>query len=997
MRVKSVLLNVVPPPRRPVTWFCALPLAIFLVVFLGGCLYLELAQIVAFTWPTAFAFALLAPWLWWMHEAGYSGLRGMRSQVALAARFLVLAAFILVLAEPRAVRLSNILSVVYALDLSDSISESAADGALKYIVRTASEKPEKDEAGLVVFGRDVAVELPPRVSFPFEAVNSRPRRDGTNIEKGLSLAAAMVPDTRQGRIVLVSDGAMTEGSLSRILDQLKARSVPVDVLAVQYDHEHEVWLEKLELPRTVKLGETYEAAVILSTLKAGSGKLVLKENGEVVAQERVQFVPGKNRFAMSLKLRKPGFYEYIATIDIPPGRDGWAKNNIAVNHLYLKGKGKVLVVTDPAGKADDWTHLVDARERAQREVDRCTGIEFPREAFPLLPYDCILFVNVPADAFDAVQLQALRDAVYHQGTGFLMVGGKNSFGPGGYHRTPVEQALPVTMDVTQKKVLPKGALVIILHTCEFAEGNTWGKRIAKEAIRVLSGQDEVGILVYDWQGAETWLFPLTPAEQYNELVPKINRAQIGDMPSFATTMRMALNALKASDAGQRHMIIISDGDPSPAPPPLIKSFQTEQISISTIAIYPHGGPGGGSTMIMRLMARDTGGRYYEPQDPRRLPSIFIKEAKTLRRSMIQNKDFVPAVHTPTTVLKGIEGLEMLHGLVLTTAKARATTILRVPETEDLDPVLATWRYGVGKTAAFTSDLSSNWGVDWIASENYAPFVRQLITDIARSSRQDHLRLRTFAEAASGTILVEDFHPEPSFLEVRAHVSGPDGKAETIELKQIGPRRYRGDFPIWGNGHYQIVATGIGPGRDERALGRFAVPYSPEYLRFRSNPLVLQRIAERTGGRVLTGDEKGEELFLRQRKPKASSRSIVDLFLIALACLIPLDVAVRRIQIDWLLVRGWLGLDRKRRPSGRTLGALLRRKEAIQFPQRERAEPSAERPVLPPEPAQRRRGPRPEPKPKPPPVKEAPREAEPDVGTTTGRLLAMKKKWKKDQE
>ena len=114
----------------------------------------------------------------------------------------------------------------------------------------------------------------------------------------------------------------------------------------------------------------------------------------------------------------------------------------------------------------------------------------------LMPYDCVVFVNVPADSFDPVQMQSLRDAVYNQGIGFLMVGGKNSFGPGGYHRTPVEEALPVDMDIQQKKVLPKGALVIVLHTCEFPEGNVWAKRIAKEAIRVLGAQDEAGLLIY---------------------------------------------------------------------------------------------------------------------------------------------------------------------------------------------------------------------------------------------------------------------------------------------------------------------------------------------------------------------------------------------------------------------------------------------------------------------------------------------------------------------
>src|SRR6185295_18589302 len=159
------------------------------------------------------------------------------------------------------------------------------------------------------------------------------------------------------------------------------------------------------------------------------------------------------------------------------------------------------------------------------------------------PYDLVLFPNVPADMFDAVQLQALRDAIYHQGTGFAMLGGENSFGPGGYHRSIVEEVLPVTMDTAQKKVLPKGALAIVLHTCEFAEGNTWAKRIAKEAIRVLGAQDEVGLIDYGWGGTSNsggyqWVFPLTPAGQYEKLAPLINAAEPGDMPDFHKPMEL---------------------------------------------------------------------------------------------------------------------------------------------------------------------------------------------------------------------------------------------------------------------------------------------------------------------------------------------------------------------------------------------------------------------------------------------------------------------------
>jgi len=985
--VTNLWTNVLPPPRRPVTWLAGVPLVVFLALFLGSCLILDLLGILVFTRPWAFVLSAAAPWLWWMHLAGYSGLRRARAQVALAVRLMALAALVIVLAEPRAVRRSNVLAVVYALDVSDSIGD-ASDDALKFVLNTAKDKPQDDEAGLVVFGRDAAVELPPRTSFPFEAINVRVARDGTNLETGLSLAAAMVAEGRQGRIVLISDGTSTEGSLSRVLDELAARRIPVDVLPVTYDHEHEVWLEKLELPRILKAGETYEPAIILSSLKPGAGTLTLTENGQTVAKQEVTYRAGKNRFVLPLYLRGPGFYEYVATIDPPPDKDGWRRNNVAVNHIFLQGKGRILVVTDPGGNPLDWQPLVEALRDGEREVETQPSHDFPRDPFKLMPYDCVVFVNVPADAFDAVQREAVRSAVYHQGTGFLMVGGKNSFGPGGYHRTPVEQALPVTMDITQKKVLPKGALAIILHTCEFPQGNTWGKRIAKQAIRVLGAQDEVGILAFTMNG-EGWMFELTPAGEYERLVPIINRATIGDMPTFATTMKMGLDALVASDAGAKRMIIISDGDPSPPPPGLIAQFQANEISVSTVAIFPHGGPGDPSIAVMRRIAGETRGRFYHPNDPRRLPSIFIKEAKTLRRSMIQNKDFVPEVAFTSPVLKGIGQLDQLHGLVLTTAKPRAEVILKVPETEDVDPVLAVWRYGLGRTAAFTSDLSSNWGGDWLNSAHYRPFVKQLITDIARARRQTNLTLRSFAEGGRGTIVVEDFHPEGGFLEIAAEVAGPNGKSETLTLKQTGPRRYRGEFAVWGNGNYQIAASAVGSGRQERALGRFVVPYSPEYLRFRANPIVLREIARRTGGRELTPDAKGAELFLKHREPQAISRPVFDWFLIALACLIPLDVAVRRVQLDWLVIRSWFGLDRARGPSDETLGALLRRKESIEFPETEAGErrlappPSAARPAL--------RRPAPKPKPKPETRREEP---ETDATSTTGRLLRAKKRWQK---
>lgn len=989
----------IPPARKPVTGRALAPLLVFLVVFAGAVFGLSSASLLRFTRPEAFWLIALAPWFWWLHHTGGSGLSGGRAVVALFVRLCLVGTFVLLLAEPRAVRKSDTLSAVYALDVSDSMGDKVSDQALSWIMQTVQQKPEKDEAGLVVFGRDAAVELPPRPTFPFETINSRVGRDGSDLAKGLSLAAAMLPEGNQGRIVLVSDGNETDGSVTSVLDELKSRGIAVDVLPIGFSYDKEVWLERLDLPKVVKQGETYEATVLLNSLSPGRGTLRLQENGKVIFEKPVDYTAGKNRYSLPLYLREPGYYEYVATIDPAPGADGWKENNVAVGELYLKGEGKVLVVTGGKNDVRDWEPMVNALRASQRIVQTRYAYEFPRDAVSLLPYDLVIFPNVPADEFDAQQLQSLRDAVYHQGTGFVMLGGPNSFGPGGYHRSAVEEVLPVTMDTTQKKVLPKGALAIILHTCEFAEGNTWAKRIAKEAIRVLGAQDEVGLLDWSYGGQNngmSWVFPLTPAGQYEKLAIAINNAEPGDMPDFGTGMQMALNALKASDASAKHTIIISDGDPAPPPPELVQGFVDAKISVSMIAINPHGGV---DISKMQSIAELTGGRYYFPQDPSLLPSIFIKEAKTLKRSMLQNRVFVPQVEFPSPILKGLDAVPPLRGLVLTTIKPRANLIFRAPpekpeDADQIDPVLATWRFGLGTTAAWTSDLARSWGTDWVDWDKYNAFVKQLAQEVSRVDRKSELQMRTYASGGQGIISIEDFAKEESFLDLAAKVTGPRGEAVNVPLKQVAPRRYQGSFPLWGKGRYQVMAAGAGSAggkeRNEQAIAGFAVPYSAEYLRFRSDPVLLKQIADRTGGRLLSAADT--DLFHPPRTTRESSRPIFDLFLFALCLLVPIDVGIRRVQLDWDVILGWFHPRRAEAAEG-TMGALLQRKAAVKEQLEEvRAErpapvsnlPRRVAPTSPPKPAT----------PKEPPKSPEPESQEPQ--STTERLLARKRKRQDEQ-
>ncbi|MEZ5326242.1 MAG: VWA domain-containing protein [Verrucomicrobiales bacterium] len=990
-RVSDIFSTWFPKKRQAVSFSSALVWIVFLVVYAVAVIACEWQGWLRFSYWSAFWIMVLTPWFWWMSLHGYSALGQTRSNVALVVRLLLLGLFAAALAEPRTVRSNTSLSAMYALDVSDSMGNAVSTAAMEFIQRTASNRQDKDSVGMVAFGSNAAVELPPRSAFPLESletINSVVGKDGTDLAKALSLSAAMLPDDAEGRIVLMSDGSATEGELTPVLEQLKARNIAVDVLPVDFDFEKEAWVERLDLPKSVKLGETYEASVLIGSLQAQKGTLVLEENGQEVFRDDIEIESGKKRISIPIKLREAGYYAYTARLIVPEDQDGWKENNLAINDIYIAGEGKILVVTDPAGDPRDAARFIETLRASRRVVEMAQAFQVPRDTLSLMPYDAVVFINVPADALDVAQMQAVRDAVRQQGVGFLMIGGANSFGPGGYNRSAIEEALPVEMDIKQRKIMPKGALAIILHTCEFADGNTWAKRITKSAIKVLGDEDDVGVLAYIWNGGnngapDTWIFPLSPADHYQQFSVKINQAQIGDMPSFVPTMTLGLNALVANDAAMKHMLIISDGDPTPPPPNLLQSFVQAGISVSTIAINPHGGQ---DISMMRSIAATTGGRYYFPQDPRQLPSIFIKEAKELKRNMIQNETFTPAVEFPSAILKGIDALPQLHGYVLTSAKAQAEVVLKSPVEDELNPVLATWRYGTGTSAAFTSDMSPNWGKDWIDWDQFQPFVNQLMIAISRVQTDSDLVLTANAEGTTGLITIDDYHETQSFLTIEAQIAGPQNRIETVTLEQTGARRYKGTFPLWGRGRYQILAAAVdSDDRTDKAVGALSVAYSPEFLNFRSDPLTLKRIASETGGRILTGKE--EALFEFERSPRESTKPAIDWFLWLLAFLLPLDVAVRRVQLDWQVIRCWFGFGKKAE-SAETMSALLKRKAEVSATI-ERAAP----------PGQRSRTA----KANAPPVKAAPQEtvkssepattAEPeDLSklSTTERLLARKR-------
>ena len=147
-----------------------------------------------------------------------------------------------------------------------------------------------------------------------------------------------------------------------------------------------------------------------------------------------------------------------------------------------------------------WRRLCDSSQLDVKLTDK-----FPASLAEMQSYDAIFLCNIAAGDLGPEAMRLLESAVRDFGVGLVCIGGDQAYAAGGYRGTPLEEMLPVEMELSSKKVLPNGALAIVCHATEFPDGNQWARDIAYAALAALGPQDEMGIVL--WDGQNRWLFP----------------------------------------------------------------------------------------------------------------------------------------------------------------------------------------------------------------------------------------------------------------------------------------------------------------------------------------------------------------------------------------------------------------------------------------------------------------------------------------------------------
>jgi uncharacterized membrane protein len=954
--------------------------------------------------PSALFLLAFLPLLYWWCRKSLSGLSRTRQVMALVLRTSIMLLLILALARLHAVRESDDLCVYFVLDQSRSIPADLRTRAFDYVneandPKGSSGQRKNDKAGLIVFGANAGIETSPCPLLAVKDIRTVLNLSTTDIAGALRLALAAFPEGMQKRIVLVSDGNENRGNAVVEAQNAAASGTVIDVLPLEYARGAEVLVDKVILPSQVLPDEEFEIKIVIQSFQTARGKLWLFVNGNAIASQDVEVFPDRpNVFTVTRTLAEPDFYTFKAVIEPEPGADTIMDNNHGYGFVDVKGDPKILIATDDPKKD---RQLAAALIEEGLRVELKGMSEIPIEPAEMQRWDLLILSNVPAAAMTGgknSQMAMVRDAVRTSGIGLIMIGGDNGFGAGGYKGTEIEEALPVDMDVRQRKLLPSGALVLVMDAVEFQNGNAWAREICKAALDGISTRDQIGVVTTEWA------IPLKEAADKADIRAQISRLQPMDVAPDGG-VPMAYEALKKATAGVKHVVVVSDsGFCNGQSYQTVDAMLADKITVSAVCIGPHTPA---MTQSMQTIAERGGGAFYFPQDPEALPQIFFKEAAVVKKSLIWEKEpFVPKLEYTTAPLSGVSATSIpaLRGYVVTTAKN--SPLVEVPLLSDNgDPILAHWRYGLGKSVAFTSDAKNRWAVDWVSWGHFSSVWAQVVRWSMRPRSGWDYTVQTRIEGSDGRIVVDAVNEKgefQNFLNLAGTITSPDIKTLDIKLSQTGPGRYEGTFHADREGTYIVNLSES----DKEGAAPFrtgvAVSYSPEYRQFETNHPLLKQLVAVTGGRML---KTTDNVFEHNLQPMKVSKPLWPMLLLIALCIFPFDVFVRRVMIDYdrvllalqpVLARlPLIGARWRHRPAPQqeTMERLMRRKREVRLEQQPRVAPrefaqlgEAGEPgegKMPPT-AGPGPGARPSPAPKPP-------SAEPQPASYTQRLLEAKKR------
>lgn len=712
--------------------------------------------------------------------------------------------------------------------------------------------------------------------------------DYTDGEQALRLALNCGSNAEQRTIYVFTDGQFNRG---RWQDAWSAVDDSALIHAVKLDKPMppEVAIADVSLPPSVRVNQGFSADVRVISTVATPAKLVVFRDGVSSYEADIEIKPGENIVrAPGMYFREKGFHAIEAAVR--PQQDTQLKNNSNRSTIVVPGEARVLYVDS---NESQMAYLKSALELEGMQVDARPATGVPSTMAELLSFDAFILSDVPADRLSFQQMQMIRTYVQEFGGGFIMLGGTESFGLGGYYNTPVEEILPVKMPIQKELNRPSLALVLVIDKSGSMSGVKieLAKRASIATADAINPRDLIGLIGFDSEARV--LLELTPAADRETIGSNIANLEAGGGTFLYPGLELAHDRLAQSNARRKHVIVLSDGQTQGfGYVERVETMSADGITLSTIGIG-----GDVDVKLLEAIASSGGGRAYFTNDFYSIPQIFTREALRASNSMLIERLVQPAVIEMDACLKDIDPDEipLLAGYVATTPRTNADTIMA---SDSGDPLLAKWRYGLGRTAAFTSEAKPRWAEDWIAWEDFAKFWSQLIRSITGENLARTVSVECgHALEGNGVRLWADLRDATGgfVTDAKVELSTPteNGRTRNLPVEHVGPGLYDARLPELEFGRDQQFVWRVTVGEKEHAPVSygFVHSFSPEFQTLGVNADVFERMTTTGKGQVMSVGTCGLSLSTNSA---ASWLVIWPHLLIAALLLVPLDILIRRL-------------------------------------------------------------------------------------------------------
>lgn len=831
---------------------------------------------------------------------GLSGVSARQRRVAFWIRAGLISLVVLALSGLRLGTGGDRVAVVFLVDRSDSVGAGGVDRATDFVAEAVRAKKRGDLVAVVAFGKEPRLEFGMTDHPSIQRLAATPDASATDLTRALRLAAALFPEGTKRRIVVLSDGRETQGDARREAGRLARAGIRIEGMTISVPSGADALVESIEAPAKARRGESYRIAVTVRSTNGGPANLEIFRDGVSILTRDVLLPAGRVTIPIAERASSPGVHRYEARVrsasDLVP------QNDRGIAAVLVEGPPRVLIVEGERGEA---TTLARALAAGQIRAEVRSPSNLP-DLGELLGYDATVLVDVAATALTPDQVSTLKAAVTEAGSGLVTIGGEDSYGLGGYRGSDLESLLPLDSDIKDPKRVPSVAEAIVIDTsgsmgrCHCRGGAGGGPGMAEgginktdisragaaRAIRALSRDDIVGVLAFNTESR--WVVPLQKLPSDEVVKSGLSAMTAAGGTNIPQALRAAVAELKQQKTKLKHIILFTDGWTNQEElVGVAAEVSRAGITLSVVAT------GEGTGDVLARMADAGRGRFYAGTNLTDVPQVMMQEAIMASRNFVNEGVYRAVVSAETPITSRLSAAPPLFGYVATSLKSTATADLTIGQD---DPLLASWRAGLGTVVSWTSDAKPRWSRQWVTWEGF----RDFWTRTLRS---------TFAAGSTGGFATEArITGERLFIEIgsdrslsagataTARIVDPSLRVTEITLDRTGPGSFRGDVPAGEEGTYLVVASVFERGglvfRDRLAV---TSAYSAEYLASGPDEKLIPDLARITGGRAsLSARRAFDPAGLR---PSAAHRELWPLLALLAAFVLPVDIAARRLVVS----------------------------------------------------------------------------------------------------